>query len=277
MIDFLKCPVCNHNLRYQDGSLKCDNNHSFDISKSGYVNLLNPGKKNNFKAGDSKEMIDARTVFFSSGSYQKIADQIVNIVLSVHPEIIVDAGCGDGYYTNYIAKNFPDSIILGFDVSKFGVEHASKTSKKNGLKNTTYCVANIFNLPLDPDSCDLIINVFAPVANEEFFKILKPDSYLLVVSAGKKHLDGLKRAIYSDVYDNEPFVHNYSGFEIVNQSNLKYEIVINGNSTIKCLFQMTPYYHRTSLEDKAKLETIDTLKTTIDIDFYLLKKTKGRD
>ena len=25
------------------------------------------------------------------------------------------------------------------------------------------------------------------------------------------------------------------------------------------------------------LETIDTLKTTIDIDFYLLKKTKGRD
>jgi 23S rRNA (guanine745-N1)-methyltransferase len=64
MYNLLFCPICRGALTLENKSLKCGNGHSFDIAKSGYVNLLKPGKKNNAKAGDSKEMINARTDFF---------------------------------------------------------------------------------------------------------------------------------------------------------------------------------------------------------------------
>jgi 23S rRNA (guanine745-N1)-methyltransferase len=60
----LICPICKKSLARVKNSLKCESNHSYDIAKGGYVNLLNPGKKNNAVAGDSKEMIRARSTFF---------------------------------------------------------------------------------------------------------------------------------------------------------------------------------------------------------------------
>jgi hypothetical protein len=35
---------------------------------------------------------------------------------------------------------------------------------------------------------------------------------------------------------------------------------------------MTPYYHRTSLADKAKLDGLDSLQTTVEADFFIFKK-----
>ena len=70
----LVCPICQRPLAKSDSSLKCELGHSYDFAKSGYINLLNPGKKNNAKTGESKEMIQARTSFFASGHYQKIKE-----------------------------------------------------------------------------------------------------------------------------------------------------------------------------------------------------------
>ena len=79
--------------------------------------------------------------------------------------------------------------------------------------------------------------------------------------------------MFDDVYDNEEKFLNYDGFELLNVENLKYETVIENNETIYNLFTMTPYYHRTSLQDKEKLKSISQLKTTIDVNFAIYKKT----
>ena len=39
-MSILICPVCGENLSKTEKSYTCTNRHSFDISKSGYVNLL---------------------------------------------------------------------------------------------------------------------------------------------------------------------------------------------------------------------------------------------
>lgn len=269
---YLICPICKNNLLRQNNCLKCIKNHSFDFAKSGYINLLNPGKKNNAKAGDSKEMIRARSSFFSSGCYGQIRDTLCDIVKGLSPSVVVDAGCGEGYYTTKIANEIKDALVFGFDMSKFGTEHASKVDKMNGITNTLYSVSNIFDLPLSDECTDVVVNMFAPVADGEFHRILRRGGYLIIGVAGEHHLEGLKRVIYDDVYLNEVSDHAYNGFELVEVKNLKYEAEIVSRETIWALFQMTPYYHRTSLADKEKLDHVDKISSTVEVDFYIFKK-----
>lgn len=268
----LMCPLCKNPLLRQDSCLKCIKNHSFDFAKSGYINLLNPGKKNNARAGDSKEMIRARSLFFSSGAYSKIRDTLCDIVKGFSPRVIADAGCGEGYYTTKIATECKDAVVFGFDMSKFGTEHASKNDKNAGITNTLYSVSNIFDLPLNDGEADVIVNMFAPVANEEFSRVLGEGGHLIIGVAGEHHLEGLKRVIYDNVYLNEVSDHSYEGFELIEVKNLKYEADIVSKETIWALFQMTPYYHRTSLADKEKLDHVDKISTTVEVDFYIFKK-----
>ena len=96
MIENLICPLCLSSFSLVDRTLKCENGHCFDISSAGYVNLLKPGKKNNAKAGDGKDMIKARTDFFSSGAYAPIQEKICALAKSLDPRVIIDAGCGEG-------------------------------------------------------------------------------------------------------------------------------------------------------------------------------------
>ena len=67
--------------------------------------------------------------------------------------------------------------------------------------------------------------MFAPVASEEFYRILATQGHLIVVSSGVEHLNGLKKILYDDVYDNEEKFLTYNGFELLNVENLKIGIL----------------------------------------------------
>ena len=267
----LICPICSLPLFKEANCLKCENRHSFDLASSGYVNLLKPGKMNNAKAGDSREMIRARTDFFECGAYERIAKEICTIVDKLSAESIVDAGCGEGYYTQFMATA-PSRLVYGVDMSKFGCEHGAKVAKRNGLSNLMYCVGSIFELPFANESTDLIVNMFAPVADREFHRVLKKGGHFIVAAAGIDHLDGLKAVLYDDVYKNEEKFLEFEGFELTERKNLKYTAKIEGNQTINNLFAMTPYFHRTSQADKKKLEEVDKIATTVEVNFLVYKK-----
>lgn len=272
IFDSLICPLCHCYLNKVNNSLKCESNHSFDISSTGYVNLLKPGKKNNARAGDSKEMIKARTNFFECGAYKNICNKICSLAKELNPKVIIDAGCGEGYYTESLAKIDTSPTVFGVDMSKFGCEHGAKSAKKQMLNNLFYTVGSIFELPFKNESADLIVNMFAPVASDEFYRVLKPKGHFIVASAGINHLDGLKRVIYDKVYQNEEKILDYNGFELVRCENLKYETTVCGNQTIQNLFTMTPYYHRTSLEDKKKLDNVCEITTVVEVNFSIYQK-----
>ena len=270
------CPVCKKELSHTQNTLKCQNGHSFDYAKSGYINLLNPGKKNNSKAGDSKEMITARTRFFECGAYENIRKKLTETRLSLGGKTIVDAGCGEGYYSLDIAKSDAGSTVLGFDMSKFGCEHGAKSAHSEKINNAFFTVGNIFDLPLADNYADTVVSLFAPVASEEFSRILKNDGHLVVVSAGISHLDGLKSVLYDSVYPNEEKFLEFEGFDLLEVKNLKYEALIEENEVIEALFTMTPYYHRTSQADKEKLHSVHTLKTTVEVNFIIYRNKKQK-
>ena len=70
------CPNCKEKLEKNGNTYKCLNNHSFDISKQGYVNLL----LNSKNSGDNKEMITARHEFLKKGYFDNLLNSIASII-----------------------------------------------------------------------------------------------------------------------------------------------------------------------------------------------------
>lgn len=271
------CPICSEELINQDKCLVCKNKHSFDKAKSGYVNLLTVNHKNSKIPGDNKIMVNARRDFLSKGYYKVLSDNLNKIIYKhiktkKSPQIL-DAGCGEGYYLNniysFLTDNNINPDILGIDISKFALNSASKVNK-----NIMYGVASIFNLPIKTNSCDVLLNLFAPFSNDEFLRVLKDNGLLFMVIPSTNHLWQLKCAIYDTPYKNDVKDYSLDGFNLIDKAIIKDEITLSSNEDIQNLFMMTPYYYKTSIENTKKLENLQTLTTEIEFEILVYKKSK---
>ena len=54
LTDILICPLCGGELTKNADVFRCAAGHSYDAARSGYVNLLPPGKGRNKKTGDER-------------------------------------------------------------------------------------------------------------------------------------------------------------------------------------------------------------------------------
>lgn len=270
--NIMRCPVCGEGLVLADdlrSALCCGaRRHCFDFSKDGYLSFpMSSG-------GDSKSAVDARKSFLDRGYYRTCAEAVAEAVSKYigNDAIVIDAGCGEGYYTAMLAKNAYG--VIGFDLSKFACAAGSKRAKKDGSDNLLYSTASVFDLPVKSNSADAVVNIFAPCAEEEYRRILKDGGYLFVVGAGCDHLMGLKRAIYDDVYENGARADLPKEMEHVEVLTSRHNICVEGAEDISALFSMTPYYWRTSEADKEKLRTLDTLETEIEFEINIYRKQR---
>ncbi len=253
------CPKCKQKLSLFQNMYKCPNNHSFDISKEGYINLL-LSKTN---SGDNKDLINARNSFLNKNYYLPLVNKIKTIILSYNPKVLLDAGCGTGYYTNHFKKIV--KTIYGCDISKEAIKKAAKLNKE-----ITYIVGSNNFIPLEDNSCDFLVNIFAPYFEDEFQRILTKQGHLLIIHPEKHHLWELKELIYDKPYLNNEASFNFKNFTIINDETLTYNININ-RKDLKELFMMTPYYYKTKQDDIMKLDTISTLTLTISFKITLFK------
>ncbi len=255
----LKCPICQQELNKENRQLRCQNNHCYDIAKDGYINLY---QSNTSKIhGDNKTMIQARTSFLEKGYYSLLKNTINELLESLSIQSLVDFACGDGYYT----RDFPCQSVIGIDLSKDGCQYASKKDKKN-----TYVVSSIFDTPLFDKSCDAIITIFAPIADNEIKRVLKDDGYFITVIPAKEHLWQLKQAVYDNPLLHEETLPNCS-LTLIKSISCKTEQLLN-NDGLQQLFMMTPYFYKTKESDKLKLTTTQHLSCTFDFTILVYKK-----
>ncbi len=269
LMQLLKCPICGFGMTSsEDGKVcKClgPKVHCYDFARSGHLHLGGP----HAGEGDSKEAVQARRAFLDSGYYQELSDRINEILDTIPSDTVLDAGCGEGYYTNRMANE--RRAVLGVDLSRAGVESAAKRAKQL-QSNAAFTVASIFSLPVQDAALDAVVNIFAPCAESEFLRVLKPGGHLVVVGAGERHLMGLKSAIYDNPYENQERADLPIHMELLSRQRLQTEITVEGQEKIKALFSMTPYYWRTSKHDLEKLQRLDRLTTEVDFDLFLFKK-----
>lgn len=251
------CPVCLKKLHPVDKAYKCENGHSFDLAKEGYLNL---NRKSSQNTGDNPEMIKARKRFLEKGYYDFMKKE-VNELLKPE-ETLIDLACGEGYYT----KDFVCKDKVGIDLSKSGLKIASKSDK-----STTYLLNSIFHNPLSDKCADKIVTIFAPIAEEEILRLLKDDGSFILVRPDERHLYELKNAIYASAYLNEAKDVFVKGMKRVRQIPVSQKATVPHDDLLD-LFMMTPYVNTTSKEDKEKLEQIETLNVSFCFLIDVFKK-----
>ena len=110
----LICPICKEKLDKEEKRYICKKNHSFDISKYGHSNLLLSNQKNSKLPGDNKEMVLSRKNFLEKGYYSEISEKVNDVIFNEIQEKneinILDIGCGEGYYTEKLRKNWKRKI-----------------------------------------------------------------------------------------------------------------------------------------------------------------------
>ena len=185
----IACPVCKKELNRQGSCYRCENGHSFDIAREGYLNLNLRNSKN---TGDNPDMIKARKNFLEKGYYDFLKEE-VNACLS-EDDTLVDLACGEGYYT----KDFKPKDKVGIDLAKSGMKIASRNDK-----DTLYILSSIFRCPLYDESVDKLITIFAPIAKDEIKRIMKKDWAFILVKPDVRHLFELKQVLYEKPYLNE--------------------------------------------------------------------------
>ena len=65
----LTCPICGQLMTQEEKRVVCQQNHSFDRARQGYINLLPVQQKHSLNPGDTKEMLAARRQFLDKGYY----------------------------------------------------------------------------------------------------------------------------------------------------------------------------------------------------------------
>ena len=283
----LLCPIClsrssttpsTLKLNTDQRSLICSNNHSFDIAKQGYVNLLPVQQKKSANPGDSKEMVLARKQFLELGYYLPLADALVDAVKQTLPQanhmpVILDAGCGEGYYTDHLQRSlchsYPDTTVYGFDIAKPAMIEAAKRNK-----SIINFVSTIKAIPLPRHYCDVIFSVFSPLQTEQLHQTLKADGTLIVLSAGKNHLQQLKALLYDEVseYNEDKFLSQLaSHFTLFSRSVVQQTMNMNSRDDILSLLAMTPHFWRASPDAKKRLDQYQQLAIDIDVQLMVFK------
>lgn len=259
-MSILVCPVCGGELVKENRTLKCNNSHSFDYSKEGYVNLL-LGSKSGDKTGDSKESARARHELLNKGYYSCLKEYITSVMSGT----VLDICCGEGYYDEY------DGKLFGFDISKEMIRLASK-----GHKDNEYFVANLSKIPVKSGSVDTAIHLFAPFNDIEFSRVLKDDGVLYSVVGGREHLWELKSLLYDTPYKNDEKPPSADRLKLVDKIKVSDRVKIN-QADLKVLFSMTPYFYHTSDSDKMKLDTVDELELTVEFVIFKYIKTESNN
>ena len=251
----LICPVCGSPLSAMERVFRCENGHSFDIAKEGYVNLLRAGKSGDL-IGDDKLSARSRRDFLNKGYYAALQQALCRLFAD-QQGALVDICCGEGYYTAALGEN-RNLQVYGFDISREMVRLAAKRG------NATCFVANLASIPLADESMDFATHLFAPFQEQAFARILKPGGRLFAVVPGKYHLWGLKQALYDTPYENDEKLPETNRLRFVGSHKVQDHILLSCQEDIQAVFRMTPYFFHTAQKDKEKLLALSSLETPVE-------------
>ena len=187
----LLCPVrdCHLPLVCEGRRLVCPRAHSFDVARSGYINLLQPQERRSKQPGDTPGAVAARRRLHDHGVTAPLLRAIAEFVAASASDVVLDAGCGEGFYLGSLARE------IGFDAHGLDISMRAVDAAARRYPGCEWIVANADRfLPYAGHSFSILLSITARMNPSEFRRVLRPGGRLLVALPAPDDLVELRGA-----------------------------------------------------------------------------------
>lgn len=239
-LPLLACPRCGQPFALTGTSLRCTAGHCYDLCAKGYINLA--PQHDQSKEKYDAALFDSRSIVLGSGFYAPVLDAITDMLearFGTGAFSLVDAGCGEGYYARSIAGRFPQSRVIGIDLSRDGIKAAARQPG-----DVLWLVADLKQLPLPDARTDVVLDVLTPASYDAFRRVLKPDGELIKVIPDADYLREIRQAfqphLRQEGYSNRKVLdHLRKHAQVLEQQEIRQTLALTPEQA-RAFLRMTP-------------------------------------
>jgi len=190
----------------EDRRLLCAHGHSFDVARSGYINLLQPQERRSKLPGDTAAALVGRRRLHDLGVTEPLRHTIAEVIAASPGDIVLDVGCGDGFYLGTLTRE------IGFDAHGIDISIPAIDAAARRYAGCEWVVANADRVvPYADRSFTIVLSITARMNEREFRRILRDDGRLLVAIPAPDDLIELRGKGRDRVPRTvETFMHNFT-------------------------------------------------------------------
>lgn len=156
--------------------------------------------------------------------------------------------------------------MAGIDLSKAALKKAARRTPE-----AEFAVASVYHLPAASNTANLLVDCFAPLALEEYRRVLRPGGVFLYVVPAPRHLMEMKAVLYDQPYENPEEAVAYDGFEYLDIVPVETAMALN-HEALMDLFRMTPYTWKTPKAGVERLESLEHLEVIAAFRIHVFQK-----
>jgi 23S rRNA (guanine745-N1)-methyltransferase len=267
----LSCSVrdCGLPLEPEERRVVCARGHSYDVARSGYINLLQPQDRKSVDAGDTRAVVDARARLLAAGVGRALVTEVCREVerLALPPAaVVVDLGSGSGDALAAVADRHPINAV-GIDLSVAAADLAARR-----FPGIAWVVANADRrLPILDGCAHLVLSLHGRRNPSECARILAPGGAILMAVPAADDLVELRERIQGEGTARDRIavlleLHRPI-FTVVGRSTVRDRLHLSREAILD-LLQTTYRGGRTSERDR--VEALTDLDVTVASDLVLL-------
>jgi 23S rRNA (guanine745-N1)-methyltransferase len=249
----------------------CPAGHSFDIARSGYVNLLQPQDRRSLEAGDSKAAVEARAALDIAGVGRAIVDAVIDKITTLDPRagaVVVDLGSGSGEMLGRLSERRAISGV-GIDLSTAAIDFAARR-----FPALTWVVANADRrLPIQDDSVDVVLSIHGRRNPSESLRVLKAVGLLIVALPAPDDLIELRTLVQGHGLERarvEGMLHEHeSSFQLLERVAIREQRTFERNALLD-LLRGTYRGARFKLSDR--VDAMQPMEVTLSSELCVLKR-----
>jgi len=255
-----------------DRAWSCEAGHSYDIARSGYVNLLQPQDRRSTASGDSRDIVAARAALADAGVGHELIDAVVTRARALRRDhlVVVDLGSGPGDVLGALAAGMSVTGI-GIDISAPAAGHAARR-----FPSLIWAVANADRqLPLLAARIDLVLSINSRRNPAECHRVLTGSGRLFVAVPAPDDLVELRRFVQGEGLDidrsEKMLTEHRPFFSLVDQVHVQARRRLDRAALLAVLGTT---YRGMRFREAGRRDALDTMDVTFSSRLFVFAPTK---